>query len=226
MEHCCQAWLDEQDRRQAALLRNPTTRNQHVIGRGMSRRLLSDHQLDPRSIRFAVGSHGKPVVADPPQARRPFNVTHTDGLVLCGIGDLRHQTIGLDVERLGRRTKPELAERYFSKPEIEILRRCPDEPSQRRTFLRIWTLKESFIKALGTGLAIPLADFAFAGVGSDQPTIRLLNPALQDELHWRFYSFEPKPGFVAALAVAASDETQLAGTGYALFDFATQVPRS
>jgi len=218
IEKLCHVWLDDADRRRAELFRRSTTRNQHVIGRGMSRRLLAGGKLDPCSIRLEIEQHGKPVVSGPAEARRPFNVTHTDGLVMCGIAEPPYQTIGIDVERLSRCTSPELADRYFSKPEIDFLNGCQDEPSRRQTFLRIWTLKESFIKAIGTGLSMPLADFAFDDIRSEQPTLRLLNPDLESNLHWRFYSFEPRPGFVAALAVALENEAHAGG--YELIDFA------
>lgn len=211
IESVCHAWLDDADRQRADRFRKPTTRNQHVIGRGMSRCLLAGTKLDPRSIEFGVEPHGKPVVHAPREARRPFNVTHTDGLVICGIGHPRLEAIGVDVERLGRRTDASLADRYFSQPEIEFLNRCRSDEARRRTFLRIWTLKESFIKAIGTGLTMPLADFAFEDVDSDQPTIRMLNPKLESETRWQFYSIEPRPGFIAALAVASGDDAIASG---------------
>ncbi len=167
--------------------------------------MLAGSTIDPRSIRFGIETHGKPVVAGPQEAKRPFNVTHTDGLVMCCVGDAHHQSVGVDVERLCRRTDTALADRYFSEPEIAFLNRCHNDESRRRTFLRIWTLKESFIKAIGTGLSMPLADFAFDEIESDCPTIRMLNPNLESDSQWRFYSMEPRPGFIAALAVATID---------------------
>ena len=206
-ERRCESWLDDPDRQRAALFRKATTRNQHVIGRGMSRRLLSDDTIDPRTIQFGIEPHGKPTVTSPVAAKRPFNVTHTDGLVMCGIGDANHQTIGIDVERISRRTDTSLADRYFSRPEIEFLNRCHSQDLRRFTFLKIWTLKESFIKAIGTGLTMPLADFAFEQIDSDRPTIRMLNPNLESDWNWQFHSIERRTGFIAVLAVATVDPT-------------------
>ncbi|MCG8648628.1 MAG: 4'-phosphopantetheinyl transferase superfamily protein, partial [Pirellulales bacterium] len=134
-------------------------------------------------------------------------VAHTDGLVMCGIGSVNHVMLGVDVERLGRRTNPELADRYFSAPEADYLRTRLDDADRCKTFLRIWTLKESFIKAIGTGLATPLADFAFENIESSSPTIRMLNPDLESDFHWKFFSIEPRPGFVGAIAVACQRES-------------------
>ena len=202
IELCCEALLDESERERADRFRQPTSRNQHVIGRGMARRLLGSQQTDPHSIRFAAEAHGKPYVTAPDEAKRPFNVAHTDGLVLCGLGNQSHRMVGIDVERLGRRTDPAIAERYFSKPEVEYLRQFKGDREKRDAFLRVWTLKESFIKAIGTGLQTPLADFAFEDIDSDNPTIRMLSPELETGAAWKFFSIEPRPGFIGAIAVA------------------------
>jgi 4'-phosphopantetheinyl transferase len=202
IERCCQDWLDLAEQERADRFRVATSRNQNIIGRGMARRLLSGERRDPRAIRFAIEPHGKPVVVEPDDAKLPFNVAHTDGLVLCGIGSPGHQMVGVDVERLGRRTDPELASRYFSAPEVAYLRQFRTESQRRDVFLRIWTLKESFIKAIGTGLQTPLADFAFEEIDSESPRIRMLSPKLESQLIWKFFCLEPRPGFVAAVAVA------------------------
>ena len=202
----CEGFLDDADQARADLFRRPTTRNQHVIGRGMARLLLSTETIDPKSIRFGVEKHGKPYVKSPSEAQQPFNVTHTDGLVMCAIREIakHHRLIGLDVERLDRRTDTEIADRYFSEPEIEYLQQFQCE-ERRRVFLRIWTLKESFIKAIGTGLQTPLADFAFEQIDSDTPTIRMLDPKFHSDLRWQLLSIEPRPGFIGAIAVAPAD---------------------
>ncbi len=168
----------------------------------MARKLLGSDVIDPHSIRFAAEVHGKPYVTQPDSAKRPFNVAHTDGLVMCGIGDETTELVGVDVERLDRRTDPELADRYFSRPEIDYLHRFGCDQARRDAFLRIWTLKESFIKAIGTGLQTPLADFAFEEIDSETPRIRMLSPKLESNTAWRFFSIHPRPGFIGAIAVA------------------------
>ncbi len=208
IEDCCQSWLDESELARAERFRVATSRNQNIVGRGMARRLLSSDLVDPRAIRFDLEPYGKPFVVEPTAAKRPFNVAHTDGLVLCGVGSSGHQLVGVDVERLGRRTDPELATRYFSRPEVDYLHQFRDSSERHDVFLRIWTLKESFIKAIGTGLQTPLADFAFEEIDSDSPRIRMLSPDLESDLNWNFFCVEPRPGYVGAVAVACQEPVQ------------------
>lgn len=204
LEQCCENWLSQDERARADRFRIATSRNQHVVGRGMARRLLGREQIDPCLIAFAIEKNGKPYVSQPAEARRPFNIAHTDGLVMCGIHSQCDDLLGVDVEKLGRRTDPALAKRYFSKPEIDHLETCVSETDQRNTFLKIWTLKEAFIKAIGTGLQTPLADFAFDKIESAEPEIRFLNPKLESKTRWSFLSIEPRPGYVGAVAVGAN----------------------
>ena len=209
IEACCESWLEQEEVQRANRFRRLTTRNQHVIGRGMARRLLARAEFPPQEIQFAAALHGKPYVVAPDLARQPFNIAHTDGLVICGVGSDVHELVGIDVEKLDRRTDPALAERYFSTPEIEYLQTKTDEKSRQDAFLRVWTLKESFIKAIGTGLQTPLADFAFVDVDSPTPGIRMLNPDLVDGRTWSFFSIQPRPGYIGAVAVATGAEVRL-----------------
>ncbi|KAA5547167.1 4'-phosphopantetheinyl transferase superfamily protein [Roseiconus nitratireducens] len=206
-ESRCEQCLPIEEVRQADRFRRPTTRNQHVVGRAMARRLLGSQGIRPDQIRFGIGPHGKPFVTDPPQACQPFNIAHTDGLVLCGVADPAVELIGVDVECLDRRTSTELAERYFSQPEVRLLRSYPRGEQQMR-FLQIWTLKEAYIKAIGTGLHTPLCDFSFESLDADRPTIRFLSSDLQDGRHWQFVCFRPREGFIASAAIVTPDPRQ------------------
>ena len=129
--------------------------------------------------------------------------------MICGVGDIAHELVGIDVERLDRQTDSALAERYFSRPEVEYLNGKPDETSRQTAFLRVWTLKESFIKAIGTGLQTPLADFTFVDIDSPTPKINMLNEDLVDDRVWKFFSIEPRPGFIGAVAVATRADVLL-----------------
>lgn len=205
-ESRCEQLLDPQELASADRFRRTTTRNQHVVGRAMARRLLGKSNVVPQQIQFVSGEFGKPQVVTPPEAILPFNIAHTDGLVLCGVADRQAELVGVDVESLNRRTSTDLAERYFAKPEIQFLRSKPLH-QQQYYFLRIWTLKEAFIKAIGTGLHTPLADFAFDQIDTDYPNIRFLAPELDRGQKWNFVCFRPREGFIAAAAIVAKEES-------------------
>ncbi len=231
VERHCECLLDDTDRERSMKLRRLTTRNQHVIGRGMMRHLLSHSckgAVEPQAIRFSALPHGKPIVSEPQEVRRAFNVSHTNGLVIGSLApadsalaidtETGDTLLGVDVERLDRRTDAGLAERYFSKPEVEYVRSQYGDASRQFAFLRIWTLKESFIKAIGTGLRTPLADFAFRDIDSDSPWIEMLDPKLQSEVAWKFFPISPRPGFVAAVALGCKSAEMTAALDVRSFE--------
>jgi 4'-phosphopantetheinyl transferase len=137
-------------------------RRQFLATRALVRTVLSGYtSVEPGAWRFVVDEHGKPHI-DQPRVHRPifFNLANTLGLVVCAVS-LAHQLIGVDVERTNREIDiSDLAENYFSGPEVRTLRALPVS-EQRRQFFAYWTLKESYIKAKGKGLALPLDRFSF-----------------------------------------------------------------
>jgi len=83
-----------------------------------------------------------------------FNVSHSNEWVVCAAGG---SPVGADIEYMAP-IDPQFVERFFSEDEFTdlILR----EPGLRGSyFYDLWTIKESYIKAVGKGLFIPLDSF-------------------------------------------------------------------
>jgi phosphopantetheinyl transferase len=76
-----------------------------------------------------------------------FNVTHSGDIVMCVMGD---SEVGADMEQV-RQVPHGVAERYFDTAEQEELAKA-DLGKQAEVFYRIWTKKESYLKATGFGL--------------------------------------------------------------------------
>ncbi len=136
-------------------------KDQHsaLITRAFVRDILSQYtEKDPAEILFSKGNHGKPELKSN-NSHIQFNISHTRGLIICAV--TLHDEVGCDVEDIHRNSDVlAIANRYFSEQEITQLFLLPTE-QQRSRFFDLWTLKESYIKAWGLGLAIPLADFSF-----------------------------------------------------------------
>jgi 4'-phosphopantetheinyl transferase len=130
-----------------------------LITRAFVRDLLSYYtDIAPSDWRFEKGEKDKPEIVNPPLPLR-FNLSHTKGLIICAV--TLESDIGCDVENTTRNNDVlAIANRYFSSIETKELFSLPEE-QQRNRFFDYWTLKESYIKAWGLGLAIPLKDFSF-----------------------------------------------------------------
>lgn len=134
-------------------------RHDALITRAFIRDLLSYYaDVAPQDWQFEKGDKDKPEIINCPLPLR-FNISHTKNLIICAV--TLKDDIGCDVENTSRNNNvAAIAERYFSVKEAKELFDQP-EALQRDRFFDYWTLKESYIKAWGLGLAIPLSDFSF-----------------------------------------------------------------
>jgi 4'-phosphopantetheinyl transferase len=178
-------------------------RRDFVAAHALVRRMLSRYgETEPADWRFDTDAHGKPSVV-PAQAGTPplvFNLSHTHGLVACAVA--RATALGIDVERVDRMTLgPEIATRYFAAAEIRMLNAQAAERYAER-FIELWTLKEAYIKAVGTGLAHPLDSFAFGFEGS--AGLRFAAPPGVAAPDWQFLLAVPTANTRLAIAVSGS----------------------
>lgn len=101
------------------------------------------------------GRYGKPFLPDYPDIH--FNLSHCQALVVCGIGTA---PLGVDAEAL-RQLRPAVVRRVCHETEVLALNQLPEGQPRDLAFTRLWTLKESFIKAVGKGLSYPMRTVAF-----------------------------------------------------------------
>lgn len=103
--------------------------------------------LREKTATIAVNENGKPYLSERPEWH--FSLSHSGNWAVCALSDA---PIGVDVEQYRDKEFLSLADRFFTREEYERLRQCPK--SERETlFFRLWTEKESLLKAAGTGLS-------------------------------------------------------------------------
>lgn len=84
-----------------------------------------------------------------------FNKSHSGNYVICALSD---SEIGIDIEKI-ENFNIKIAKRFFTKNEYEFINSKQTDKEKEDVFFRLWTLKESFVKATGTGLSFPLNKF-------------------------------------------------------------------
>lgn len=100
--------------------------------------------------RLCLGPHGKPGFADVSPWR--FSLSHAGGRVALAV--TRDHEVGIDLEHSGRRANfAALAERAFHANERAW---WIGRGSQPADFLRMWTLKEAWLKTGGEGITVDL----------------------------------------------------------------------
>lgn len=122
---------------------------------------LEKFGLRESDVRIAEGTYGKPYFPDYPDIH--FNVSHSEKMVIAVFADVE---VGCDIEYIGT-IDLKLAERFFCKPEYEFIM-GRQEQERKEAFYRIWTIKESFMKAVGSGMMLPLDKFCIKIGGNIQ----------------------------------------------------------
>ena len=171
-----------------------TDRNRFIVARASLRTVLATAMnTNPRAIRFAYGPGGKPLV----DRDLSFNLSHAGALVLIAVG--WGGRIGVDVERVrdGLAT-PELERCCFAPSEIVPL--ADLEPAaRRRAFFQCWTRKESYLKAIGTGITVPLDAVAVVPLPERHGVSRVI--AADAGADWSVHDLPVPAGYAAAIAL-------------------------
>lgn len=127
----------------------------HIIAKRLASRKISDLNTAAR-LEFNYNTHGKPELK--PVKQCSFNIAHSGQAVVVALGTTTR--IGVDVEPLEAPEGEdfELPLDMLASSEQERLKSL--EPAARRIeFIRLWTLKEAYMKANGTGFGQGLDDF-------------------------------------------------------------------
>ncbi len=184
-------------------------RDRFAACRGALRALLSGYLARPAAeIRFAYGLQGKPAVApanDAAPCPLRFNVSHADDTALIAV--TWNREVGVDIERVtGDRDREAVARSVFSVPERAYIKaQTPDK--QREAFFVIWTLKEAYLKAVGTGLTEDPRTFTVTP-GADKRRAALWASDGSPIPHWfllQQLNVAENGPYAAALAVAGDD---------------------
>jgi 4'-phosphopantetheinyl transferase len=116
--------------------------------------------------------------------------------------------VGIDVEKI----RPGIADEgiqaniFTAREQAEFQHTVPAE--REREFLKRWTCKEAFIKALGGGLQIPLNSFEVSFAPGTSPRLRG-----QGTERWDLFSFDSGDDYVAALVVEGTVKRLKFGDG-------------
>lgn len=118
----------------------------------LDRGLKLEYNLNLQSLKLVKDVYGKPRLKDYEAIK--FNISHCNGMIACS---LNNSEVGIDVEDV----KPfdyRVASKILTSSELNIVK---ESENQAQTFFKLWTLKESFIKCIGTGFNYSLPEISF-----------------------------------------------------------------
>jgi 4'-phosphopantetheinyl transferase len=182
--------------RRADRYRFEPPRRTYVTCRAALRCLLASYLgVEPAELRFRYGRQGKPEL-DGNATGLEFNLSHSEEWGLIAV--TRIGRAGIDVERC--RTLQDMdamADVCFSAFEMEAYRAATD---RAEAFYDTWTRKEAFVKAVGSGLTLPLKSFS---VTLQEPT-KLVEAVELDPERWSLAGLNVAAGYAAAIAIEAA----------------------
>lgn len=136
-----------------ALLRHEKDKNRSLAAGLLLNHALGIYGLQEKSEEYEIGEWGKPVMKYHPEIS--FSLSHSGDYAICTIGD---RPIGNDIERV-KEGRLKVADRFFAEEELAWLYDTEEEAERNHRMFRLWTMKESFIKATGRGMSLSLKDF-------------------------------------------------------------------
>ena len=172
---------------------------EHEQGLWLLRRALRERYGigcgEGRMPELVEGAHGKPYLKEYPLIH--FNISHCMGLAVLAIGDC---TVGIDAECVRPYREP-LLKRVLSDAELRQMKEA-GESEREELFFRFWTLKESYVKAVGCGITVPLQDISFQ-IGKN-------GEIACEKTGWSFRQWKLAEKYIVSACVAGEGEIRLA----------------
>jgi 4'-phosphopantetheinyl transferase len=178
------ALLSPVERAQHDRFRFDDDRHTYLIAHALVRSMLGGMLgLAPAALEFVIGEHGKPELAHTAREGVRFNLSHTKGLVACGV--TQGDDLGVDVEQIERKLEIDsLARSVFSDDEQAALALIQGA-ARRERFFQHWTLKEAYVKAMGRGISLPLRSLHVRIAEASAPALEFRPPFEDDASAWQ-----------------------------------------
>lgn len=176
-------------------------RNRFIARRGILRQICSAYlALEPAQLAFDFGPWGKPYLSKKlgrGVLRFSMACSHMTAIYAFTLG----REVGVDIERI----RPDvewrsIATLCLSPREMALLQVLP-AAAQTGAFFTLWTRKEAYVKALGTGLSTPLNRIDVLGRRTHCGVLARANGTWQEPWFGSLQDLDVGRDDVAALAV-------------------------
>jgi 4'-phosphopantetheinyl transferase len=191
-------WLDDDERARAGRFTFERDRRRFVARRVFLRRVLGGYLgVAPAAVGYRTVGTGRPELD--PACGLSFSTSHSGDLAVVAVS--RDRVVGVDIEAV----RPigdalDLARAFFTAREADALAATPFD-RRSTAFLRLWTCKEAYVKAVGLGMTLAFSDFDVLGRFPDRPPV--LEP-LAGGPPVVLASLDAFDGFIGAVATSAT----------------------
>jgi len=171
-------------------LRIPAAKRLSLCAGLLLQRALRSRGVSGADAEIGEGAYGKPFLPRRPDVQ--FSLSHSGTRVMCVTAG---SPVGCDIQAAEPRDL-RIARRFFSEAECRAIFAGAREEDRQAMFFRIWTLKESFLKCIGLGLALPLDAFSVVPEGE-----RIILRQSYDDGHYVFLEPDAGAGYACACCI-------------------------
>jgi 4'-phosphopantetheinyl transferase len=167
----------------------PEHKRRFLAARGFLREILGLYlAINPEKVEFIYSERGKPSI----NAQLQFNLSHSEEMAVYGL--TTGGRIGVDLEKMrSMKDLNSLTKRFFCAEEHELIAKSQEKET---LFFQLWTAKEAYLKAVGTGIS----------GGLDRVEV-CLNPLKLDNVagEWQLWTREIGDNYRATVAIEGCD---------------------
>lgn len=209
-------FISEKQKRKASRFRFTKDRRMYILSRFVEKYIcckLMNWTMD--QIVIGKNQYGKPNVANAPYLH--YNISHSNEILVFAV--CNGYSVGVDVEEYNYDIDhASLATSVFSKEEIDQLigKKSKDVVFG---FYNCWSKKESYIKAIGKGLQVPLDQFVTRIWDEKYENLIEVKWDMSECNRWKLFNFEIHDTYAAACT--SSIEIQ----DYSYFDITSMIIR-
>ena len=191
--------LTEEEIRRVLFYKFEHTQHSYIVTQAVLRVLLSLYlDVKPGEVQMGVHSKGKPfLIHDRPIF---FNISNSEDL--CVYAFSYDGEVGIDIERIRQMPDIEqLIQKNLTVREKEYVVKDPDKKLAR--FFRFWTIKESYLKAIGEGMRLTPDNLEFF-VEQGKIRLRSVNYGFEGA-DWQFKEFTRDGNYTGTLTFAGRE---------------------
>lgn len=133
---------------------------------------------------FEYNYYGKPYLSKC-KDRIYFNISHCKGAAVCAAARIE---VGIDIQDYSK-DDSEIVSYVLSEKEVECISGCSNPAAM---FAKLWSLKESYIKRLGTGISDELHSYDFSDIESRCVKYGFQFDVIEGEKYFLSLCAEPK----------------------------------
>lgn len=197
-------YLSPEEHSAASRFSRPDDRQRYLAAHAALRRILSSYLDCPaKDLAFSSNEYGKPFLSYPHDHRRRalhFNLSHSGEYTALAFS--LSSPVGIDIEKIRSSVKPlEISDRFYHPKEAQEIFRLPPQ-EQKEVFFRLWTLREAFLKGLGTGFHT--APDSFRICASSDSGVFHIEEGPSEFSNWKLVPISAPEGYFCSLAYQES----------------------